>query len=77
MLVGPKFPTQVGAHNSTCIQFHSILGDIAYKDKSKCMHIHTHTHTHTHTFVQPALWGLYIDFHSFVQPNPNLNQFMP
>ncbi len=39
------------------------------------------THTHTHTFVQLSLWGLYIDFHSFVRPNANpypntnLNQF--
>ncbi len=39
--------------------------------------------TDTHRLAQIFLLGLYIDFHSFVQPNPNpfptpdLNQFMP
>ncbi len=32
---------------------------------------HTHTHTHSHRFVQIYLLGLYIDFHSFVQPHAN------
>ncbi len=33
--------------------------------------------THTRAFVQLSLCSLYTDIHSFVQPNPNLNQFMP
>uniref|UniRef100_A0A3B5KQA1 Uncharacterized protein n=1 Tax=Xiphophorus couchianus TaxID=32473 RepID=A0A3B5KQA1_9TELE len=35
---------------------------------------HTHTHPHTHTFTWLSLWGLSIDFHSFLNSFSNRNQ---
>ncbi len=58
----------------TCQQLMQHL-DTVLKHARARTHAHTHAHAHartrTHMFVQLSLWGLYIDFYSFVQPNPN------